>query len=202
MWRKNAMTRGKALALLIGLLFGAPMAAWIIRQACSRPELAGRVGAWWSGAEYLGIHGVEMQRSSNDCGPTALKMVCDHFGVTDTGEIPGEGMRLARRGVTLRQLQRAAAERGLACLARPITYSELSAQTAPAIALLRSRHFVVIDRADPGGFVYARDPSLGKLRYSREAFERIWTGLALIFPEQKAKSAAHLVVLCNVRPGG
>jgi ABC-type bacteriocin/lantibiotic exporter with double-glycine peptidase domain len=174
----------------------------MVQQVYSRPELARRLGAWWSGAQYLGSDGVELQRSSNDCGPTALKMVCDHYGVSTTGEGLAREMRMVHQGVTLRQLQKAAQGRGLACDARPATFSELSASGEPVIVLLRSRHFVVIDRTDAAGFVYARDPSLGKLRYSQKAFERAWTGLALIFYEKRAKSAANKGVLSNKRSGG
>ena len=196
------MSRRRAAAVLLFLALGLGSTALTVQQVYSRPELVRRLGAWWSGAQYLGSDGVELQHSSNDCGPTALKMVCDHYGVSATGEGLAREMKMVHQGVTLRQLERAAQGKGLACNARPATFSELSANVEPVIVLLRSHHFVVIDRTDTAGFVFVRDPSLGRLRYPKKAFERAWTGLALVFHGKRARSTANEGVLSNKRSGG
>lgn len=193
------MTRKKAASVVSILLFLFTTLLWTAQQFHTHPELSRRLGAWWDGAEYLDLEGVTLQRSFNDCGPTALKMVCDYFAVPVTMEDLAREMNLDRRGATLRQLEKTAKEKGLSCEAKEIAFATLSTCREPAIVLQRNLHFIVVDRTDHAGFVYVRDPSLGRLRYSEKVFIQRWTGLALLFRNNSDPSVANQDVLRNLR---
>lgn len=193
------MTRKKAASVVSILLFLFTALLWTAQQFHTRPELSRRLGAWWDGAEYLGLEGVTLQRSFNDCGPTALKMVLDYFAIPVTGEDLAREMNLDRRGATLRQLEKTAKDKGLSCEAREIAFATLSTWREPVIVLQRNLHFIVVDRTDRAGFVYVRDPSLGRLRYSEKVFIQRWTGLALLFRNNSDPSVANQDVLRNQR---
>jgi len=193
------MTRKKAASVVSILLFLFTALLWTAQQFHTRPELSRRLGAWWDGAEYLDLEGVTLQRSFNDCGPTALKMVLDYYGITASGEGLAKEMNLSRKGVTLRHLQKTARTKGLPCEAKEITFTLLRRCKEPTIVLQRNSHFVVVDRIDQAGYVYVRDPSLGHLKYSEKVFTKRWTGLALLFHHPTNRTVDTLDVLCDRR---
>lgn len=157
------------------------------------PGVLKKWSAMWIGAEFLGTEGVVLQKSLNDCGPAALAMVLDHFGVP----VPFDSLRkfanLKANGSSMLALGEIAGRSGISAEGWRLTFSDLQKAPLPGIALIRRNHFVVITALDAKGSVYASDPSLGKLRFSRFAFLRQWRGEILLFARADRQTIAdHL----------
>lgn len=95
-------------------------------------------------------------------------------------------MKADEFGVTLKSMQQALVRRGYQVKGLKLTVPALWNKTLPAVALLKEGHFVIVDRiAD--GTVETWDPDLdgastdGARRYDWAAFEKAWTGMALVF---------------------
>ena len=123
---------------------------------------------------------VVRQQRRSDCGPAALKMVLDHWGI--------EGATLAELeiatgtgpdGTSLLALKRAAEERGVTSQGLRLPVQRLREIPLPAIAHVHGDHFVVIRSI--GDELVIDDPSLGRLRMSSRVFARSWDGVVLSF---------------------
>ena len=122
---------------------------------------------------------VRQQRRS-DCGPAALKMVLDHWGIEGTTLAELEvATGTGPNGTSLLALKKAAARRGVAGQGLRLPVHRLRDVPLPAIAHVHGDHFVVI-RSVEGEFVID-DPSLGRLRMSPRVFARSWDGVVLAF---------------------
>ena len=120
------------------------------------------------------------QQKRSDCGPAALKMILDHYGVT--------GITLAELevatgtgpdGTSMLALKKTAEQSGLASQGLRLPVERLYDIPMPAIAHVHGDHFVVIRSA--GEELVIDDPSLGRLRMSARTFERSWDGVVLAF---------------------
>lgn len=121
-----------------------------------------------------------MQQSSNDCGPTCLKMVSDFYG----GDIQCEFLRrkccLTRSGTSMLRLSQAAESIGFETRGVRVTIEQLKeiVEEIPVIFHYNTNHFVVIyDSPKPGkgGVFSLADPAKGLVCYEETAFLEFWT---------------------------
>ena len=163
---------------LAGLVFAGTVLVF------SSPDLFRRFSAWHMGAHYLGVKGVELQVKYNDCGPTSLKMVLDHFAIPATAQKLGEQIGLTRRGASMLALKEAAERKGLCANGWWLNPKDLLGTPFPAIILVHADHFVVVDSISPQRWVYVRDPAVGRLRISLHLLAGMWHGETLVFTKK------------------
>jgi len=123
---------------------------------------------------------VVRQMKRSDCGPAALKMVLDHFGIPDTTLSELEvATGTGPNGTSLLAIKRAAEERGVLSQGLRVPVDRLDEIPLPAIAHVHGDHFVVIRSA--GRELVVDDPSPGRLRMKSGVFARSWDGVVLSF---------------------
>jgi ABC-type bacteriocin/lantibiotic exporter with double-glycine peptidase domain len=134
-----------------------------------------------AGSEWLGFDGVVLQDKNNNCGPAALKMVLDRRGIKSSlGELERR-VRLTRKGWSLQAVKKAAESYGLHADGWRLKPEELLREPFPVILHTKSNHFVVVDSSDAFGFLFVRDPSVGRIKIPRHKLTSFWTGEALVF---------------------
>ncbi|HKJ92443.1 MAG TPA: cysteine peptidase family C39 domain-containing protein [Longimicrobiales bacterium] len=139
-----------------------------------------KVDAVAVGAVYLGRDGVRMQTDTVDCGVAALEMVFEAYGKDVASLSAARAAALAAgEPLSFLQLKDLAAAAGLRATGWTGRIGDLGATPKPLIAHT-AHHFVVVDSVTDNG-VFVRDPALGRLRYDRERFSRVWTGAAMTF---------------------
>lgn len=127
-----------------------------------------------------GLGQVVRQQKRSDCGPAALKMVFDHYGIAGTTLAELEvATGTGPDGTSMLALKKAAKARGLTGQGLRLPVERLDDIPMPAIAHVHGDHFVVIRSA--GEELVIDDPSLGRLRMSSRTFERSWDGVVLAF---------------------
>ncbi len=123
---------------------------------------------------------VVRQQRRSDCGPAALKMVLDHWGIQDVTLAELEiATGTGPDGTSLLALKKAAEERGVTSQGLRLPVHRLREVPLPAIAHVHGDHFVVI--RSTGDELVIDDPSLGRLRMSSRVFARSWDGVVLSF---------------------
>lgn len=137
--------------------------------------------AWWTGAEFLGTDGVLLQRSPQECGPTALKMVLDHFGIQSSLDELRSLSHPTTRGTSMLTLKTIAESKGLHVEGWHFTFDDFQRAPLPALVWVHRVHFLVVTHISADGRVEALDPSIGHLSYSRSKFQKIWGGDTLLF---------------------
>lgn len=123
---------------------------------------------------------VVRQQRRSDCGPAALKMVLNHWGIQDVTLAELEiATGTGPDGTSLLALKKAAEERGVTSQGLRLPVHRLREIPLPAIAHVHGDHFVVI--RSTGDELVIDDPSLGRLRMSSRVFARSWDGVVLSF---------------------
>lgn len=126
--------------------------------------------------------GLVRQRELFDCGPAALAMLLQLRGY----RVPPSDVLMAlsgttRRGTSLRRL--AAASTALGAPATITRFPSFATRSpVPLLALMTSKHFVVLEERRPHGVVVVLDPQLGRYAIPEVALRRRWDGLALLVP--------------------
>jgi ABC-type bacteriocin/lantibiotic exporter with double-glycine peptidase domain len=144
------------------------------------PEPVSRAVAWVLEARYLGREGVRMQQGKVDCGVAALTMILEHYGRDAGLDVVRRGVLKRGQGLSLLEMQRIAADRGIAAAGWRLDMPALARASLPAVAHFQD-HYVVVDRVAPDGTVLVRDPSIGKLELTGARFRELWTGNVLLF---------------------
>jgi ABC-type bacteriocin/lantibiotic exporter with double-glycine peptidase domain len=177
------MTKARfATRALLGLmaLVTAPVLAIVCMAALPpKVEQGARVRAWLMDADYLGATGVRLQQNGTDCAVAALEMLVDGLG-HDTRPLASWRDTVQRRGegMTLLEMQRAAATVGVSTYGIRATLTGLRRVPLPAIVHF-DHHFVVLDRIDDGDTYQLRDPASGRMRMGAAAFREAFTGEVL-----------------------
>lgn len=145
-----------------------------------RENIQRQFGVWLMGGVYLGNKGSILQSSANGCGPAAMKMIFDHYGIICTiNEIRRE-IRVTAKGSTLLSLKELSESKGLHAEGWRFGLDDLPAMSFPALLFINGDHFVLADSIT-GGEVYLRDPAIGVIRIPSQRLARIWEGEALVF---------------------
>lgn len=175
------MKKSKAALTLFSLVLLLVGATGSLFLATHNSDIRRRAAAWWTGAEFLGPEGVLFQRSPKDCGPTALKMVLDHFEIQSSLDELNSLSHLNINGTSLLTLKEIAESKGLHVEGWHFTFDDFRKAPLPALVWVHRDHFIVVTHISTDGRVEALDPSLGHLRYSHLDFQKIWSGDTLVF---------------------
>ncbi|MEN4017336.1 MAG: C39 family peptidase [Methanobacterium sp.] len=142
--------------------------------------------------------GIVMQSTDFSCGPAALATVLQNMGINAT---EGELKVLAgtdTSGTTMHGLSEAAKAKGLSATGMKLSVNDLKPNNIVHIILDGEGHYSVV-REVTDTSVYLADPSLGNIEMTREKFNEIYTGNALLISgplnqtaEQANSSAQNL----------
>ena len=113
-----------------------------------------------------------------DCGPASLVMIAQHYGRHYTLDHLRERCSLARDGVSLLGISKAAEEIGFRTVGGRLTFDKLAEKALlPCIVHWNQEHFVVVyavRKQRKGYTIFVADPGKGLLTYSREDFCEHW----------------------------
>lgn len=171
---KTLITVGIVVFLAVG--FGLAVAARF-----SNPTIVFDRAVRERGAIYLGSDGVVMQDKINTCGPAAVKMILEAYGNRVSLQELENGEESPRGGWSMRSLKELAEQRGVHAEGWRLNPDNLSTGRFPMILFIEDRHFVVVDSVDAAGFVFVRDPAIGRMKLHRRALAKTWKGEALVF---------------------
>jgi len=120
-----------------------------------------------------------LQTELAECGLACLAMVAAHHG----HRVNLTGLRqrypASLKGATLAQLMAVASDIDLAPRAVRLETDELGQLQTPAILHWDLNHFVVLEKALPGGGALILDPATGRRRVGPQELSRSFTGVAL-----------------------
>lgn len=112
------------------------------------------------------------QLDAMDCGPTALRMICAHYGREFSQARLRELCQIGKGGVNLLGISEAAERIGLHSLAVRLTFQRLATEAPlPCIAHWQGDHFVVVYEVTRQK-VRVADPAAGLIDYTHEEFLR------------------------------
>jgi ATP-binding cassette subfamily B protein len=137
------------------------------------------------------------QPDAMDCGPACLKMVAGFHKKNFSLDTIRRKCYITREGVSFLGLSEAADSLGFRTIGVKIPFEILSGNVPmPCIVHWRQKHFIVVYRIKDDK-IWAADPAVGLVRYSRGEFEKNWastvsegkpSGLVLIIEPTPALS--------------
>ncbi len=114
------------------------------------------------------------QHDAMDCGPTCLRMVAKHYGVTHSIQALRQQSEIGKDGVNLLGIAQAAEQIGFRTLAVKAPLKKIAADAPlPCIVHWNQAHFVVVYRIRKNQ-IYVADPAKGLLQYTAPEFESAW----------------------------
>lgn len=166
------------IALVLILVAGGIILGFAI--VIASPDGPRRFSAWRVGGDFAGTEGVVLQDKRNNCGPAALQMAFEHFGIASTVKEIEEQVKLTERGSSMLALKEMAERRGLNAEGWRLTMGDLLAAAKPCIVFINGDHFALVDSVNNTGEVFLRDPARGKLRIPMMKFPALWSGETLV----------------------
>jgi ABC-type bacteriocin/lantibiotic exporter with double-glycine peptidase domain len=164
---------------VVGFLAMAFVVSWIATNQ-NTPKGQGTTTDDEADVVYLGSAGVVLQNQSNNCGVAALMMVLDHYGMKPSQRELEQRARLEFRGTSLLTLKELAKAAGLEAEGWRLSFEDLPGIQFPAILFVENHHFIVVDSVDGRGFLFVRDPAVGRLKIPRKRAIDIWKGETLV----------------------
>ena len=131
-------------------------------------------------AEYIGSEGVVLQTKNNNCGPSALKMIFDHFNIPSTLKEIEDKIELQGNGTSMLSIKKFAESKGLHADGWRLTLKDLLNTRFPVILFVNRNHFVVADSVILDT-IFLRDPTLGSFLLPASNLSSIWKGETLTF---------------------
>lgn len=119
------------------------------------------------------------QLDAMDCGPSCLAMIINHYGKNVSLPYLRDKCEITRNGVSLKGITKVAEELNFRVLGVKLRYYTkgdtvgLIDMLLPCIAHYNQNHFVVIYKIN-SNYIWIADPAQGKLKLSREQFEKAW----------------------------
>ena len=137
--------------------------------------------------------GIVMQSSDFSCGPAALATVLQNMGFNSTEQ---ELMVLAgtdTSGTTMYGLAQAAQSKGLSATGMKLSVDDLRPNNIVHVILDGEGHYSVVREVTENS-VRLADPSLGNIELTREKFNEIYTGNALVInvPQEVNQTAEQV----------
>jgi ATP-binding cassette subfamily B protein len=109
-----------------------------------------------------------------DCGPACLKMVAGFYKMNFSLESLRKKCYITREGVSFLGLSEAADSLGFRTIGVKISFEIMTENVPlPCIIHWRQKHFIVIYKIK-NDKIWAADPAVGLIKYSREEFVRNW----------------------------
>jgi ATP-binding cassette, subfamily B, bacterial len=116
-----------------------------------------------------------IQYDANDCGPTCLKMIAQHYGRHFTLETLREKCFISHSGVSLLGISEAAESIGFRTEGVKLSFQQLQSDLIlPCIVHWNQEHFVVVYKTTRNA-VYIADPAFGLATYTVNEFLDCWT---------------------------
>lgn len=122
-----------------------------------------------------------IQKETNDCGPTCLKMIVDFYGLGFGLTYLKKKFKMTKVGVSMLDIHKAAETIGFESTGIKIDIEQLKkiVQDIPVIFHYNKNHFVIIYKAprpQKKGRFFVADPSQGLVKYKEEEFLKFWGG--------------------------
>ena len=119
------------------------------------------------------------QPDAMDCGPACLKMVAGFYKMNFSLESLRKKCYITREGVSFLGLSEAADSLGFRTLGVKIPFDVLNDNVPlPCIVHWRQKHFIVVYKIKDEQ-VWAADPAVGLIKYSRDEFVRNWASTVI-----------------------
>ena len=135
----------------------------------------------WKDGILLGTEGVVLQDKENNCGPAALKMILNCYGLKSSMRELERRSKLTAQGSNMLALKEAAESFGLHAEGLLLQPKDLPHEPLPAVLFVGGQHFVVLDSLDGEGSLYIRDPAIGRMKIPNQKLSDIWKGETLVF---------------------
>lgn len=144
------------------------------------PHAGRRLSALMIGAEFVDTTFVVMQTKNNNCGPSALKMIFDHYRISSTVEEIENNVGLNQKGASMLALKELATVKGLHAEGWKLSLEDFAHIQFPVLMFVHNDHFVVADSV-VNNEVFIRDPAIGRLKIHKNKLCNIWKGEILVF---------------------
>jgi ABC-type bacteriocin/lantibiotic exporter with double-glycine peptidase domain len=87
--------------------------------------------------------------------------------------------------MSMEKLLQLGQKHGLEVRGWKLRMNDLPGAKFPLILYFNNHHFVVADSVDAKGFVFVRDPFVGRLRFPPGRMAERWKGEALVFADRR-----------------
>ena len=122
------------------------------------------------------------------CGPAALATILKNLGIYTTEAELAQLAGTDETGTSLYGLKTAAQSKGVNAVGARLTIDQLQPNYLVVLDIDGTKHFEII-RNITNTTVYLFDPNLGDLEMTREKFNTLYTGVALIINGQAPANA-------------
>lgn len=140
----------------------------------------------------------EQRSAMVDCGPRALELIFEKKHIKISDKEMEKLIVLGQRGATMEQLKEAAQSKGLRAWGVKVNARQLRTLPSPFIVHIRPDHFVVVTNAGKEKIEFT-DPHRGNTYRTKEKFQRIWQGYALVFTKDvPVKLRSQLLTLTEM----
>jgi ATP-binding cassette subfamily B protein len=120
------------------------------------------------------------QVQDSDCGPAALTMVLNYFGIPAALDDVRNETDSGRDGVSARILLDTARQHGLVARGLRVSIGGLKLLPRASILFWNFTHFIVLEKVS-GSYLYAIDPAHGRRRIPMSDVDKSFTGIAIEF---------------------
>lgn len=127
---------------------------------------------------------VILQTNQSDCLLACAAMIMDTYGCRIPVYRLVERVELSMAGSNVLQLKDALGEFGFAVEGYRVDIEKINRSIMPSIAYVNNSHFIVINKVTGNKFS-GIDPAIGRITYSREEFEKIYSGVVIKISKTK-----------------
>ncbi|HEY6978768.1 MAG TPA: peptidase domain-containing ABC transporter [Chitinophagaceae bacterium] len=114
------------------------------------------------------------QLDAQDCGPSCIRMIANHYGKNFSLEFFKENCSMFRQGISLAGLSEMAEKTGFRTLYVKVNFEKMVEKAPlPAVAHWDQDHFIVVYKIK-NNKVYVADPAFGLITYTRKEFLSGW----------------------------
>ncbi len=169
-------------AILLALIVSLGVASCLWAKAfLSHPDSWNRLLARWNGARYLGRIEIHIPRAGNTCGPMAMRILLQLNGIIVPFESLCRELLDRPQGTSVRRMKEVAQKYGFRALAKRVSLGDVSRLPLPSIALIKRRHFVVVEALASHSSMIILDPSIGRCKVGASRFLKDCNGEMLLF---------------------
>ncbi|MEL7671338.1 cysteine peptidase family C39 domain-containing protein [Methanobacterium sp.] len=126
-----------------------------------------------------------------DCGPASLATVLNNMGISATQDELASLAGTDETGTSLYGLKIAAQSKGVTAIGARLTIDQLLTNNIVVLSINGVNHFDVVQNIT-NTTVYLFDPNLGNIQMTRDKFNELYIGIALLINEQAPANATIL----------
>jgi parallel beta-helix repeat protein len=146
---------------------------------------------WLTDTSVIDSGEVVMATTIYTCGPAALATILKNLGIYTTEAELAQLAETDETGTSLYGLKTAAEAKGATAIGARLTIDQLRANYLVVLSINGTNHFEVIQNITDTT-VYLFDPNLGNIEMTRDKFNELYTGIALIINDQAPANATLL----------